>query len=355
VWGDGYGDRVFFTGLDHPASSPRLILHYDLEASAFAAGEAGHLLLLGLRSIDYAPDPFRAPSSGVPVVEWARAQGPGVVTGMAHAQFWPEDGSFPSPPVECCMPWELPVHAARGRLHFLSTERRYAGEFRPGQPIDDVTLFLWSKLLGAGLRLPLAGASDYPCVTHVFEDRTLHTDVAVDAEPPTYGAWLDGLRAGRTTVADGTTDHLHLRVNGVGVGGEVQVAAGGRLTAWVESAFAEADEVQIRGNGQPLASVRVAAGAQATRVELPLAGSAWVIASSRHTMTSPVYVVVGGRPIGNAGDACYLVRYVDHLSDLVQRRRLDLRAETAPALAAYAEARAELMRRVAAAGGTTCE
>jgi hypothetical protein len=252
------------------------------------------------------------------------------------------------------MPWELPIHVARGRLQFLSTERRFAGAFRPGEPVDDVTFKLWSRLLGAGFRLPLAGASDYPCVTRALEARTLRTDVIVDAPRVTYDAWLDGLRNGRVAVGDGVPDRLHLRVSGVGVGGEAHAAAGATLPVWVESVFAQEAEVQVLANGQRVGSARVPAGRQATRLEIVLPRSAWVVAVSPHVMTSPVYVLVENRPIRVADDACYLLRYVDHLKTLVAERRLDLAGDAPAAVAAYDEARETLRARFREAGGETC-
>ena len=118
-------------------------------------------MLLGLDSLAFSDDVFNTPYSGVPVVDWARRQ-PRAVVGMAHAQFWPDDGSFPVPPGGCCVPWEVVVHAARGRLDFLSMERM--PEEEPG------TFRLWKALQNAGFRVAIAGGSDWACLTHVFHD-----------------------------------------------------------------------------------------------------------------------------------------------------------------------------------------
>jgi hypothetical protein len=72
-------------------------------------------------------------------------------------------------------------------------------------------------------------------------------------------------------------------------------------------------------------------------------------------LTSPVYVLVGGQPIrASADDACYLLRAVEDLEGLVTSGRLRLTASRADALAAYAEAAAELRRRFAESGGQSC-
>jgi hypothetical protein len=71
--------------------------------------------------------------------------------------------------------------------------------------------------------------------------------------------------------------------------------------------------------------------------------------------TGSIAVVVDGRPIrASAEDACYLARYVDHLSRLVSSGAIDLEEDTAEALEAYGEARAELERRFREAGGQAC-
>ncbi len=114
VWGEGYADdALFFTGRDHPASGSDFILHYDMEVSHFAAARTGHLILLGLDSLRFSSDVVNTPSSGIPVIEWARRQ-PRAVVGMAHGQYWPADGSFPLPPGGCCVPWDVVVNAAQG-------------------------------------------------------------------------------------------------------------------------------------------------------------------------------------------------------------------------------------------------
>ena len=146
VWGTGFDDDApLFTGRDHPLSEAGFILHYDMEVSHFAAAKTGHLVLLGLDSLQFSDDVFGTPSSGVPVIEWARRQ-PRAVVGMAHGHYWPDDGSFPVPPGGCCVPWEVVVNAARGRLDFLSMERVPAGQ----GAVDAGTFRLWKALQNSG-------------------------------------------------------------------------------------------------------------------------------------------------------------------------------------------------------------
>lgn len=353
VWGDGFeADRAFFTGRDHPASAGGRVLHYDLEVSAFAADRTGHLVVLGLRDLDFSPDPFRSPKSGLTIPPWAKAQGERVVVGMSHGQFWPATG-FRSPPVVCCMPWEFPIQAARGGVSFLVTERR--GD---GTPIDPGTFLLWRTLLNSGFRIALLGSSDYPCVHREIDDTTPRSDVIVSdppTGPPSYDAWLEGVRRGRTVVTLDARHRLNLRVNGAPLGSEVAARAGEVLLVSLESQAPEPTGVELLVNGVPTLSVVLAAGRQVATVRLGLPASSWISARTLRAATSAVYVVVDGKPIrASAGDTCYLIKYADHLSGLVSSRQIDLAEDTASALEAYAAARAEFEKRFREAGGQAC-
>jgi cysteine-rich repeat protein len=348
VWGDGFEpDSANFTGSDDPASGGGRILHYDLEVSAFAAGTTGHLVMLGLRDIGFSSDPFRSPKSGLSLPAWARAQDPRVAVGMAHGQFWPASG-FPSPPVACCMPWELPVQVARGGVSFLITERRVDGPV-----IDPGTAQLWRALLNTGYKLAVLGGSDYPCI-HREIGNSPRTDVVVDG-PLTYDAWLAGVRAGRTVVTLDAAHRLNMRVNGQPLGSEVGARAGEVLLVSLESQSPEALGVDLLVNGAAATSVVLPAGRQVATVRLALPASAWLSARTLRAHTGATYVLVDGRPIrASAADACYLFRYAGHLGDLVRSRRIDIGEDLPAALDAYAAAGAEFERRFREAGGTTC-
>jgi len=97
------------------------------------------------------------------------------------------------------------------------------------------------------------------------------------------------------------------------------------------------------------------AGRQVATVRVGLPASSWLSARTLRAATGAVYVVVDGKPIrASAGDACYLMKYVDHLSGLVGRGQIDLGGDTPSALAAYQGARAEFEKRFAEAGGQAC-
>ena len=258
VWGESYeNDAAFFTGRDHPLSTPSFILHYDLEVSRFDAAKTGHLILLGLDSLRFSSDVFHLPQSGVPVVDWARRQ-PRAIVGMAHGQFWPRDGSFPVPPGGCCVPWEVVVHAARGRLDFLSMERTLVEE--PG------TFRLWKALQGAGFRVAITGGSDWSCLSQTFAEDTPRTDVIVEGQL-TYEGWLQAIKAGRTAAAVGIGNRLNVRVEGRRLGEEVQLVAPREVTVTLETAGRGAD-VDVLLNGEVAARVPVADGLQVAQVRV---------------------------------------------------------------------------------------
>jgi len=350
VWGEGYYDEQrYFTGNDDPASRPGNILHYDMEISHFPAADSGHLLLLGLDSIRFSPDPYRSPHSGIPVADWALGQNSRVVVGMAHGEFWPADGQFPRPPVVCCMPWDFIPNAVLGRTSFIETERH------DGPPVDAGTDKLFTTVQNAGVRVALAGASDYPCIHHFIGNQTPRTDVSLDGEI-SYDRWLEALKLGRSSVVvGGSGNHLDLRVNGAKLGDEVRVRSGRAVRVAVEATAPVAETVRILANGAAVASVDLDSGHRSASVELEITRSVWLSAASPFARTSPIYVLADGAPIrGPASDICYLIRYLDHLSGLVRSRKLDLSPETDLAVAEYARARHELETRFTEAGGTSC-
>jgi cysteine-rich repeat protein len=342
VWGEGYQeDRPYFSGRDAPESVPGHVLHYDLEISEFPAQRGGHLILLGLRSIDFSQSPFLRPYSGIPVADWARAQD--ALIGLSHSDHWPADGSFPKEVTDCCIPFELPVHAVRGYLAFIeSTTSR----------VSDASLLLWSLLQNSGLRVALVGSSDFPCFDESLE-RSPRTSAFLE-DAAGYQGWLDALRRGRAVLSRGRGEGLNLRAGAARLGEEMRVRAGEPVRLSVEASFDEPGEVQVLANGQGVGRVMLGAGIQAAVLEVTLAKSAWLVARSERSLTNPVYVLVDGRPIRDAGATCYWMRYLDHLSSLVQRRILDMDNDTDEALAAYRDARRLFEERHAEAGGGEC-
>jgi hypothetical protein len=343
VWGQGYATDVgYFTGDDDPASTSEVILHYDLEVSVFPAGDMGHLTLLGLDRIDFSPTPFMSPSSGVPVLEWARAENPNAIVGVNHIQFWPEFG-LPGPAMRgCCMPFELVVHVARDRVSFVEFEQITAGGLR-----------LWTALLNSGFRLALAGASDFPCLN--FTVGALRTRVQIDG-PLRFDAIVDGIRRGRTVLTTPDDIGLDMTVDGAPLGSDVAIVSGETVAVEVTASLPRAGDLFLQANGQVVATQSFAAGPVTWTTMLPLDESSWLSARrDTRDLTSPTYVIVDGNPIrASADDACYLIRYVDQLIGFAMSGGFDLGADGMMAISAYTEARTELMTRFTEAGGTAC-
>ena len=154
--------------------------------------------------------------------------------------------------------------------------------------------------------------------------------------------------------AAGVGNRLNIRVEGRRIGEEVALAGAGDVTVTLETA-GSASDIDVLVNGESAARVSVAAGVQLVQVKLPILKSSWVSARSRNSLTSPVYVLVGGQPVrASADDICYLRRWVGYLEDLVTSRRLYLYESEQEALAAYGEAVQELQRRFVEAGGGVC-
>lgn len=328
TWGPCYyHQKQFFTGEDHTLSTGDRLLHYDLEVSGFPSSHAGHLVLLGLKDQDYrgATRLEQWPSWGLPILEWARAQG--AVTGFAHSG------------------WGLAVKAAGLPNHELPPfDGIGANEF-----IVDVThdgavdfisavntpypweLNIWYHTLNVGFRTRLSGETDFPCIT---DERVGAGRTYAKLDRLTYRNWLDAIRAGRTYVSDGRTHLMDFAVNGVEAGtgtGELAVERGTatRVTLKVAALLDEeapsrpvaerpVDEkpywsierarvgrtrdipIEIVVNGQPVARKVVAADGVVRDLafDVPLQASSWIAArvlGAAHT--NPFFAIVDGRPI----------------------------------------------------------
>jgi hypothetical protein len=96
-----------------------------------------------------------------------------------------------------------------------------------------------------------------------------------------------------------------------------------------------------------------------TSLQLPIRESGWYILRARgnqavypvldaypYATTSPVYVIVGGRPIRSASDAQYFVSWIDRLEGAaVKSRDWNNEQERTTTLEAIRRAREEFIRR----------
>ncbi len=212
---------------------------------------------------------------------------------------------------------------------------------------------LWKALQNAGFRVAITGASDWSCLAQRFAEDTPRTDVIVE-EQLTYENWLRAIKAGRTAAAIGIGNRLNVRVDGRRLGEEVQLAGPQEVTVTLET-VGRGGDVEVLVNGEVAVRVPVADGREVAQARVPVSKSSWIAARSPFVLTSPVYVLMGGRPVrASPDDICYLWRSLLHLEDLVVTQRLKLWDSEEEGLRAYREAIAELQRRFAESGGASC-
>jgi hypothetical protein len=328
TWGPSYYfQKQFFTGQDHPLSTPQRLMHYDLEISGFPSSHAGHLVLLGLKDQDY-PGTKQLedwPTWTLPVLRWAKAQGS--VVGFAHSG-WGLEVRSPDLPN-----YEMPGFDGIGANEFIVdiTHPDTVDFISAGDTPYVWELNIWYHTLNAGFRARISGETDFPCIT---DDRVgLARSYAKVDGPLTYRKWIDAVQAGRNYVSDGKSHLFDFSVNGLalGTGGsEIRLDRPGRATVTLRAAAnldavpqesirqARYDEkpywdlerarigasrevpVQIVVNGAVAATQNlVADGAIRTlRFDIAIDRSSWIAARilpSSHT--NPVFALVGGQPI----------------------------------------------------------
>jgi hypothetical protein len=353
IWSKGLSNpaqRALITGKDSPASKSGNILHADVEISQVPAAKMGHLILLGLQSLGFSNKPDVYPISDIPIVEWAAKQNPPVIVGQAHGQWALRGEDFSV--VAFDTPYDFPIHVARGHIDFIELIEWY-GE-KGGNDVS-ILNHVVVKLLNSGFRITFASGSDYTCLSEEIGSTKTHALIEGELS---YFAFLDAILKGRTTITDEVErdDWVSITINGSELGSEIQAKAGEVLNIEIESNLREESEVEIISNGKILSKVPMSMGKDKKQINLSLNSSGWFIARTKHTLTSPIYVVVDKKLIRvSAQDACYLVRYVDNLTSKVKSGILDLGEDESLTLSAYAEARVEFMKRFKEAGGLKCE
>lgn len=207
TWGPGfYTQKLNFSGRDDAVSRPQHLLHYDLEVSGFPSSHCGHLVLLGMKAMDY-PGTTKIeqwPSSNTPVLEWARGQG--AITGYAHSGsgLWAETTDLPNykmPAFDGIGANDYIVTVTAGLIDFMSTVNT-----TPAAELN-----IWYHTLNAGFRARISGETDWPC----FYDENIgmgRSYVKLDA-PLTYAAWCAGLKQGRNYVSEGRAHLMNFRAS----------------------------------------------------------------------------------------------------------------------------------------------
>lgn len=210
AWGPSwYHQKTFFTGKDHPVSTPNNIMRNDVEVSGFPSSHAGHLVLLRIKEDDY-PNTTKIeewPSWTLPVLTWARSQG-GVV-GYAHSGW----GLEPQEQTKNALPnYVIPKMDGIGANEYIVTVTHNAVDFYSlGDTPAPWELNMWYHTLNCGFRTRLSGETDFPCI---FDERVglarsyFKTDGAL-----TYDNYVDAIKKGRGYVSEGGSHILDFSVN----------------------------------------------------------------------------------------------------------------------------------------------
>jgi hypothetical protein len=328
TWGpDYYYQKQFFSGHDHPLSTKRQLMHYDLEVSGFPSSHAGHLVLLDLKDQDY-PGTKRLtdwPTWDLPILRWAKDQG--ALVGFAHSGWGLAVHGTDLPN------YEVPGFDGIGANEYIvDVTHANAVDFISAVDTPYVwELNIWYHTLNLGFRTRIAGETDFPCI---YDSRVgMGRTYASVSGTVSYGNWLNAVKKGRSYVSDGRAHLMNLTVGGVHIGdtdGELRLPAGSKVPVtllvaaylpehpnkslhelpydeqpyWnVERArIGDSREVavEIVVNGKLAASQKLLADgtAQEMKFEIPIKASSWVaarIVAAAHT--NPVFVIVDGKPI----------------------------------------------------------
>ena len=328
TWGpDYYYQKQFFSGKDDPFSAPDRLMHYDLEVSGFPSSHAGHIVLLKLQQQDY-PGTKRIddwPTWDLPIFEWAKSQG--AIVGFAHSGWGLQVMSRDLPT------YEMPGFDGIGANEYIvDVTHPNAVDFISSVDTPYVwELNIWYHTLNVGFRTRIAGETDFPCI---YDGRVgIGRTYAKLEGPLSYGAWLDGLQAGRSYVSEGKAHLMDFSVNGTEVGthgSEVRLTAPATVKVSLKAGAylptVPNDEirkqpydqkpywdlerarigdtrevpVEIVVNGKGVASQNLAADGRVRTMEfdVPVMGSSWIAARvlpAAHT--NPVFVLMNGRPV----------------------------------------------------------
>jgi hypothetical protein len=296
VWGGGRSlelDPVHFRGQeDDPVSLPDYIAHWDIEISLLPGSWNGHMDLLNVAQTDaVVPNQVNYPGQDYLLPNYHYVQSYGGIVGYDHADAWPpRDYGVPS---GCCDPRELPLDVALARVDFLA-----------GQQLNQGLFWLWYSMLNAGFHLPILGTSDLGCFWN--EVGRFHAAFPLPAgDTLTYTKFIEVVREGRTVIRKNESpapDFLDIRVNGVGLGGELVLPEENTIVNVQVDASGVASanrRVQLILNGTVFDSQAITSSVQTYEWAVPLDKSSWIAAKTPGAHTAATFVLLGGCPIRN--------------------------------------------------------
>lgn len=312
-WGD-------LTGVPDNQSTADYILRYSQEFR----GSYGHVALLGIHDFIM---PLIGGAGGTPyagdvlkVWHMDQAHAQGGIAGFVH----PYNGSVSS--AAGAAQSDIPVHVALGRGDFFDVVSIASDELASAE--------MYYRMLNSGLRIPATGGTDN--FSDAWRDPSAGTarTYAHIGTSLSYSAWIDAIRAGRTTATNGPL--LFATVNGELPGAEIALNTGDTETFEVQvemASIAPVDRLEIIVNGRVAHTVPAEDGTQfdmTIPIELP--GSGWIAArvvgeKNRYigdnyafAHTTPVYIVRDGKTYTSADDAEFLIAMIDELQSRVLRR-----------------------------------
>jgi hypothetical protein len=248
---------------------------------------------------------------------------------------------------------ELPVDVALGKVDYYE-----AMGF-----IDDyaANAKVWYQILNCGFKLPAGAGTDAMANFASLRGPVGMNRVFAKSGRLEHDRWLAALMAGRTFATNGPL--LGFTLNGREIGGELSLPAGDHeLAAHVTlRSYVPVDHLEIVRNGEVVSDVPLTGDrtSVATTVRLPVSRSGWYLVRARgnqpiypvldsypYATTSPIYVIVGGKPIRSAADAEYFLQWIRRLESAARAYQdWNTEEEKASTLETIRRARDEFMRR----------
>ncbi len=350
-------DPVHFRGQeDDPVSEPNNILHWDLETSAFLPGMwNGHMVMLNVAQKDLvvAPDQVNYPGQDYLLPNYQYVQSQGGIVGYAHAWAWipglysPVDLDNPGA-LEHTGTAELALDVTLAKVDFLESEQ-----------MSDGAYWIWYSMLSAGFHLPLLGASDLGCWWQSIG--FYHTAFPLPTgDTLTYTKLIEAVRENRTVIRRNNSppDYLDIRVNGMGLGGEL-ILPNKATTVNVEvdaSSGISGQRVELILDGNVIGSQALTSSLQTYQWSVPLNKSSWIAAKTTGTEqypkawptnplfpqpnsdgahTAATFVLLGGCPIRN-----------DPLAARSWKGYLDTYYQTGVSVGQFGDSAAEVRQKV---------